>query len=195
MDNTITLYFAWNTATPDPRQFNQQRQTLYPLSIKTDSVGLHMSMRIAIQIPLKGEYVFNADKILTAQLSSDENEPDPILTPAGMFLAISLLEAPFAKVAEDVKDEKKKLDDEWGDDEDDGWGEDKEEEKHPWDTQAEADPLPDDTPQPVESVVEAKSDDTWEDTISTDETQEDDDTPDWSNEETWETKTVDKGDK
>ena len=188
--NTVTLYFGWGISTPDPRQFNQQRQTLSP--------GNNVPLQIAIQIPLKGEYVFNADKILTAQLSSDENEPDPILTPAGMFLAISLLEEPFAKVAEDVKDEKKKLDDEWGDDEDDGWGEaivKVNEEKHPWDTKAKADPLPDDTPQPVESVVEAKSDDTWEDTISTDETQEDDDTPDWSNEETWETKTVDKGDK
>ena len=201
MDNTITLYFKWNTSTPDPRQFNQQRQVMYPFTDDCDDYLA--STVIAIQIPLKGEYVFNASEILAAQISSDEDAPDPILTPAGMFLAISLLEAPFAKVGEDVKDEKKALDDEWGDDKDDGWGEaivKVNEEKHPWETKA--DPPPEDTPQPTESVVEAKSDDAWEDVIAVDEIKEDekfypsdDDTPDWENHRTWETKTVDEGDK
>ena len=118
MDNTVTLYFKWYSATPDPRQFNQQRQVMFPfISEDKDSLG---SMVVAIQIPLKGEFVFNAPEILTAQLSSDENAPEPILTPAGMFLAISLLEEPFAEVDKQVEDEKKKLDEEWGDD--DGWG-------------------------------------------------------------------------
>ena len=186
MDNTITLYFKWNTSTPDPRQFNQQRQVMYPFT--NDCDDYLASTVIAIQIPLKGEFVYNAASILTAQLSDGEKGPDPILTPAGMFLAISLLEAPFAKVGEAKEEKKKALDDEWGDDD---------EEKHPWDTKAEADPLPDDTPQPTESVVEAKSNDAWEDVIAVDnkedEAQTDDDTPDWSAEETWETKP--KGDK
>ena len=195
MDNTITLYFRWHSATPDPRQFNQQRQIIYPFTGE-DKDYLESTV-IAIQIPLKGEFVFNAPKILTAQLSSDEDAPDPILTPAGMFLAISLLEAPFAKVGEDVKDEKKALDDEWGDDE----------EEHPWETKA--DPPPDDTPQPTKSVVEIQSDHVWEDVIAVDEREKgqqkikedekfypsDDDTPDWDAEETWETKTIDEGDK
>ena len=187
MDNTITLYFKWHSATPDPRQFNQQRQVMYPFTGE-DKDYLESTV-IAIKVPCTHEYVFNADKILTAQLSSDEDAPDPILTPAGMFLAISLLEAPFAKVGEDVKDEKKALDDEWGGDDD--------EEKHPWDTKAKVDPPPDDTPEPVESVVEAKSDDALEDVIAVDEIkvedESSDDTPDWGDEETWETKP--KGDK
>ena len=185
MDNTIALYFKWHSATPDPRQFNQQRQVMYPFT--DEDKDYLASTVIAIQIPLKGEFVFNSIEILAAQISSDEDAPEPILTPAGMFLAISLLEAPFAKAGEDVKDEKKALDDEWGDDD---------EEKHPWDTKAKVDPPPDDTPEPVESVVEAKSEDTWEDVIAVDEIKEDessDDTPDWGDEETWETKP--KGDK
>ena len=191
--NTVTLYFKWYSATPDPRQFNQQRQVMFPfISEDKDSLG---SMVVAIQIPLKGEFVFNAPEILTAQLSSDENAPEPILTPQGMFLAISLLEEPFAEVDKQVEDEKKKLNEEWGDD--DGWGEGDSQEGHPWDTkekEATVDPPPDDTPQPVESKP---ADDSWEDAIETDNNLEDessDDVPDWNAEETWETKT-EKGDK
>ena len=60
---------------------------------------------------------------------------------------------------------------------------------------AKVDPPPDDTPEPVESVVEAKSDDAWEDVIAVDERKKgqqkikedesSDDTPDWGAEETW----------
>ena len=186
MDNTINLYFKWYSATPDPRQFNQQRQVMFPF-VGEDEDSL-ISTVIAIRIPCTHEYVFNAPEIITAQLSSDEDVPDALLTPAGMFLAISLLESPFVEVDKQVEDEKKKLDDEWGDD--DGWGKD-DQEGHPWDTKAEVtpDPPPDDTPKPVESKP---ADDSWEDAISTDETKEDessDDVPDWTNEETWETKT------
>lgn len=193
--NTVTLYFNWNTTTPDPRQFNQQRQLLYPVYYAKDEDGLPMSLKVAVKIPCTHEYVFNADKIITAQLSSDENAPEPILTPQGMSLAISLLEEPFEALEEEIKEEKEKLNEEWGDT--DGWGEGDSQEGHPWDTkekEATVDPPPDDTPQPVESKP---ADDSWEDAIETDNNLEDessDDVPDWNAEETWETKT-EKGDK
>jgi len=176
--NTITLYFQWNTATPDPRQYNQQRQTLFPGEHKDSTVPL----RIAIEIPLTGEFVYNADKILTAQLSSDQNAPEPILTPQGMFLAISLLEKPFAEAEEKEQEKqsesKQKLDDEWASE---GWDED-EESSDPWEdeeSEPTVDPLPEDSPQPTEEP----EGDSWEDAISTDES--DSDVPDWADESTW----------
>lgn len=103
----VTLKYIWSTVTPDPRQYNQQREELSPI----DSV-------IEIDIPLDKKYIRNKADILVAQTSSDMNIPAPILTPDGMFLAISLLEAPFHQEIEDREDgalNDSKVD--WGEDE------------------------------------------------------------------------------
>jgi hypothetical protein len=77
---TVTIYFVWGQASADPRQYGQQRTLLLPFLQNNDP------LRIAVDIPLKHEYVYNAEEIIQAQLKSDK-EPRPILTPAGLFYA------------------------------------------------------------------------------------------------------------
>lgn len=89
---TVILQFMWDTCTPDPRQFNQQRQILNP------------DYLIEIDIPLNTKYIRNKADILVAQTSKDMNVPAPILTPAGMFLAIFMLEKPFEDDREERTD-------------------------------------------------------------------------------------------
>ena len=99
----ITILFNWNTCSADSRQYNQQRQLLHPVYRKDDD--FLQSIRVAVRIPLTREFVFNTAAILENQLAKDGVVPDPVLTPQGMFLAISLLEKPFAKAGEKVKED------------------------------------------------------------------------------------------
>jgi len=162
-ENTVKLQFNWQSATPDCRQYNQQRQLLIPVSTY-DTDGFPLPIKVEINIPCNHEMVANADKIIQAQLSTSDEVPDPILTPKGLFYAVSLLEAPFANAELSKKEEKQDLDNEWAEE---GW---KDDDNTEWDDD------------------KTEEDNTWEDDIDTDETQSDDDIPDWEDEETWEAK-------
>jgi hypothetical protein len=183
-ENTITLYFEWHNTTSDPRQYHQQRQSLYPIYLQPDEDGLSRYLRVAVEIPLQAEFIYNASKILPLQLSG-QDAPDPILTPAGMFLAISLLEQPFSESEEkaqaQVESKKQALDDEWTEE---GWGS-----SDGWDDKPSVDPVPDDTPEPdewddEEEAVTTNPDEDWDNVIETDESS--DETPDWEDDTTWE---------
>lgn len=100
----LTLHFAWHTASVDPRQFNQQRQLVHPIT-GMDEDTLAEAMKVAIEIPNTDEYIFSHKR-------ATEDTPEIItLTPTGQFFAISLLEAPYTKEKETSTD-----DNEWGED-------------------------------------------------------------------------------
>lgn len=152
---TVTLRFRWDTCTPDPRQFNQQRQVLNP------------DYLIEIEIPLDKKYIRNKADTLVAQTSSDLNVPAPILTPAGMFLALSMLEQPFQDEIEqrvDVALDDSKVD--WG-------GEEEEtEDTGTWDDSIETDEgaqfEPEETTIPDDDVGLDNANVDWEDEKSWD---------------------------
>jgi hypothetical protein len=152
---TITLRFRWDTCTPDPRQYNQQRQVLNP------------DYLIEIDIPLTRYYVKNTADILVAQTSSDLNVPAPILTPNGMFLAISMLEEPFR--FEPDKAEVERSVDEALDNSNVDWGDEKEtEDTETWNDSIETDENVQTQFEPEETVVE-----------------DEDKAPDWEDEKSW----------
>lgn len=91
----------WNEVTPDPRPFKPGMPKLYPVD----------ETLVAVEIPLTREYIWNAQDIIQAQLGMDSREePDPILTPAGMKYAISQLE--------NAMRDTEKTNENWNDDDD-----------------------------------------------------------------------------
>ena len=82
----LTLRFNWTTCTADPRQYNQQRQILEPVTSPKSHLG------VAVEIPLTEEFVYNAKAVISGLDLNADPVPEPMLTPAGMFLAIQILE-------------------------------------------------------------------------------------------------------
>lgn len=78
---TTTIYFDWESVMPDRRQY-KQNATVLKLS----------DTRIAVLIPLTSEYIFNYEKLVVAQVDSNSNLVEPILTPVGMRYCIDKLE-------------------------------------------------------------------------------------------------------
>ncbi len=78
---TTTIYFAWRSVMPDKRQYKQNSTILEP-----------DTTLIAVAVPRTAEYIFNLDKITTAELDGKSKVPYPILTPAGMRYCIDELE-------------------------------------------------------------------------------------------------------
>ena len=81
-ETNIILTFKWIESTPDPRPFQQQRHKL------------EVNVPVAVEIPLKHEYIYNSAEIIQAQLVSEKG-PQVILTPLGMQYAVSKLEEPW----------------------------------------------------------------------------------------------------
>ena len=79
-DPTVNVLFTWQTFMPDHRQFKQNSIVLTP----QDTI-------IMVQVPLKYEYVSNAERILVDSLYS--TAPRPILTPLGMRYVMDQLES------------------------------------------------------------------------------------------------------
>ena len=77
---TVNVLFTWQTFMPDHRQFKQNSIVLTP----QDTI-------IMVQVPLKYEYVSNAERILVDSLYS--TAPRPILTPLGMRYVMDQLES------------------------------------------------------------------------------------------------------
>lgn len=102
--STITIFFEWNEVTPDPRPYKPGMPRLLPINT-----------RVAVDVPLKHEYLWNAEKIIQWQLGTNGSaKPEPILTPLGMKYVTNLLENAM-KETEISQD----LDDWFNDDDDD----------------------------------------------------------------------------
>ena len=79
---TIPVNFVWSQVTPDPRAYKPSAPILVPVDIV-----------VVIDVPLHDKYVYNASKILEAQLTSgNQKVPSPLLTPKGMQFCVSTLE-------------------------------------------------------------------------------------------------------
>jgi hypothetical protein len=108
---TVPFTFKMVSMSPDP-QNKTMRTNLEPNGSE---------ILVRVNVPQTAECIDNVDLIITAQLSSDLDEPKPILTPAGLVKLYQLLSHPFTPQQEEVSD------DEWGDAEDssddDGWDE------------------------------------------------------------------------
>lgn len=76
---TVDVFFTWQTFMPDHRQFKQNSVVLTP----HDTI-------IVVHVPLKHEYVSNAERILVDSLYA--NAPRPVLTPLGMRYVMDQLE-------------------------------------------------------------------------------------------------------
>jgi len=112
---TVPFYFVLSSMSPDPQN-------------KTMRTNLEAKEPISIRVnlPRTNEFVDNNDLFITAELSTDVEEPSKVvLTPAGLAELYRLLSAPFSPEPEPVDDE------EWEEDEpqeessdDDDWGDD-----------------------------------------------------------------------
>lgn len=104
MNNTITIFFRWDSVQPDHRQWKPSNPLLEPLEVM-----------IAVDVPLETEFIYNVDKLIVGQLSNDNTPiPLPILTPMGMRYCIDKLELVMSdneKKNEDNPD----LEDDWED--------------------------------------------------------------------------------
>ena len=136
----VQVRFKWKVCTADPRQYNQQRQILEPVEVD-----------VSVDIPLSEEYIYNYDAVKSGLDLKAKPVPEPLLTPSGMFKAISLLEAPFN--AQEKKEEVFEGDEEFGDEE---FGDEEFEEEAPT---VEEDL---DTPDPDEEDVDFEDDEEWD---------------------------------
>lgn len=87
---TIKVYFRWVSLQPDRRQWKPSNPLLEPLD-----------MVVCLEVPLQHEYIFNAEEIISKQLSNQSVE-EPVLTPKGMRYCIDQFEA-------EMSDEPKKV--------------------------------------------------------------------------------------
>lgn len=78
--NTIKVYFKWISLQPDKRQWKPSNPLLEPFDVG-----------IAVEVPLKHEYIANSEFIISQQLANETNER-PILTPKGMRYCIDQFE-------------------------------------------------------------------------------------------------------
>jgi hypothetical protein len=76
--NSIEIYFQWETLQPDQRQYKTASPTMHPMFIDGTPVS------VVVLVPLKKEYIYNADKIIKAQMNPNQYDPIPVLTVAGM---------------------------------------------------------------------------------------------------------------
>ena len=83
--STITIYFKWASVEADPRNYKPARPVLLPEG----------NQRLAVEVPLNREHIFNATEIITKQFDADGSY-EPILTPLGLKYCVDQLEAPFA---------------------------------------------------------------------------------------------------
>jgi hypothetical protein len=77
---TVNVVFSWQTFMPDHRQFKQNSIVLTP-----------QDTLVIVKVPIKIEYVVNADKVLAESLYA--NAVRPTLTPLGMRYVMDQLEA------------------------------------------------------------------------------------------------------
>lgn len=110
---TVPFDFLLSTISPDPQ--NKTMRT---------NLEAKEPLRIRVNLPRTNEFVDNNDLFITAELSTDVEEPsEAVLTPAGLAELYRLLSAPFSPEPEPVDDE------EWGDEEDtDDWDDEPQEE-------------------------------------------------------------------
>ena len=116
---TVPFYFVLSSMSPDPQN-------------KTMRTNLEAKEPISIRVnlPRTNEFVDNNDLFITAELSTDVEEPsEAVLTPAGLAELYRLLSAPFSPQPEPVSDEECEADesnepqeessddDDWDDDE------------------------------------------------------------------------------
>jgi len=80
-DPKIKINFAWESLTPDRRQWKPGMPVLKP-----------MDCVVVVEVPLKGEYIDNAVNIIQAQLGNNSALELPLLTPKGMRYCINQLE-------------------------------------------------------------------------------------------------------
>jgi len=104
---TVPFMFKLVSMSPDP-QNKTMRTNLEPAN---EDFSL-----IRVDIPLTGEFIANADKVITAQLSAGD-VPKAILTPAGLAEIYRQFSNAYIPEVEEVSEE------EWEDDGDD-WSED-----------------------------------------------------------------------
>lgn len=111
-ENVLPFRFKWVSTSPDPHK-TPMRNNLEPEDIFVE-----------IDVPVKGEYLANAEEILKEQLGAEvtKNYKNPVLTPAGMRYALEQLSLrevlePVEDVEwEDSKEESSSDDEDWDED-------------------------------------------------------------------------------
>ena len=102
----LTVEFEWQSTTPDPRPFNQQRHVYKPIDTS-----------IVVTVPLTADFVTNWDDHIQYQLGTIPDKPKIGLTPLGQFTCVHKLEEHYALMeitaAKEEAEENEKL--EWED--------------------------------------------------------------------------------
>jgi hypothetical protein len=82
----VNIVFTWLSFMPDHRQYKQNSIVLQP-----------QETYVAVSVPVKPDYIYNADKVIAESLYA--NTVKPVLTPLGMRYVMDQLES----VLPDVK--------------------------------------------------------------------------------------------
>jgi hypothetical protein len=103
-DVTIPIEFRLESIEPDPRKFKPARPNIVPVN----------PLVIRIHVPVNPKYIENSEKIIVAELSSNQDIPSPIFTPDGLRFIVDSFEASMQE--EQSVDKGSNDDDEWEDD-------------------------------------------------------------------------------
>lgn len=104
-DVTIPIEFRLESIEPDPRKFKPARPNIVPVN----------PLVIRIHVPVNPKYIENSEKIIVAELSSNQDIPSPIFTPDGLRFIVDSFEASMQEDEQSV-DRGSNDDDEWEDD-------------------------------------------------------------------------------
>lgn len=88
---TVNVVFSWQTFMPDHRAYKQNSIVLTP-----------QDTLVIVRVPIKLEYIVNADKVLAESLYA--NNVRPTLTPLGMRYVMDQLESVLPDVPLNSKD-------------------------------------------------------------------------------------------
>lgn len=97
----VPVTFLWRSVQPDKRQWKPSSPLLEPVD-----------MYVEVNVPLKHDYVSNAQVIIQAQLGATD-VPKPRLTPAGMRYCIDQLEKVMSDVSHAPVEVEFSDDEEW----------------------------------------------------------------------------------